>query len=157
MIRKTLVAGVVAGALVLPAGASAETSTFSVAKWGALNVVSSVVFTRTGVDMMGGWFHTQQPCSLERRLRVWVTFTRTRPNGSHGATVFDSVTRRVMNCAEGGPNLGFHFRAADFSRGLACPDGRWKPGRYDFQTRTRHLASGLLSVATLSVFKRAAC
>jgi hypothetical protein len=157
MIRKTLIGVVVAGALALPTAAAAETSTIAVAKRGSLNVLSSVVFTSKGVDMMGGWFNTNRSCLAERRLRVSVEFTRTRLNGSHAATVFDRVTGRVMNCAEGGPNFGFQFLASDFSRGLACPNGRWRPGRYDFKTRTRHLASGVVSVATLSLTRRTAC
>ena len=60
-----------------------------------------------------------------------------------------------MNCAEGGPNLGFHRTAA--SVGLACADGRWKPGRYDFVTRTKHIASGLVALGTLSWIRRGTC
>ena len=52
-----------------------------------------------------------------------------------------------MNCAEGGPNLGFHRTAA--SVGLACADGRWKPGRYSLSVKTTHVRSGLIAQASL--------
>lgn len=46
---------------------------------------------------------------------------------------------------------------SEFSAGMACPDGSWKPGRYDFLTRTRHVPSGVVAVATLSWTKSKAC
>ena len=60
-----------------------------------------------------------------------------------------------MNCAEGGPNVGFTFSPAEVD--MACPNGSWKPGRYDFLTRTRHVRSGVVAVATLSWTKKKAC
>ena len=37
------------------------------------------------------------------------------------------------------------------------PNGSWKPGRYDFLTRTRHVRSGVVAVATLGWTKKKAC
>jgi hypothetical protein len=114
-----------------------------------------VLLTRGAVDMMGGWLNDSRPCTAERRLRVVARIYRTRGNST--SVTRDSVTRRVMNCAEGGPNLGFQFDAETTEPRLACPDGTWRPGRYDFVTRTKHLASGLVSVASLSWTKRKRC
>jgi hypothetical protein len=150
MSRKVFTALVVVGALALPATAGAEISTFSEAKLGELRVLSSVLLTRGAVDMMGGWLNEARPCTAERRLRVVARIYRTRGNAT--SVTGDNVTRRMMNCAEGGPNLGFQFDAR-----FACPDGSWKPGRYEFVTRTRHLASGLVSVASLGWTKRKPC
>jgi hypothetical protein len=157
MIRRTLIAVVVAGALGLPTGAAAEPSTLAVAKLGKLKVLSSVIFKRKSVEMRGGWRNDNQPCSTERRLFVRATIKRKslNPAGGSGASFF-RVTRSVMNCAEGGPNLGFRLVPSDGVQ-TACPDGRWKRGHYRFTTLTRHRASGLTSVATLRLTRRRAC
>jgi hypothetical protein len=52
MIRKTLIAVVVAGALGVPTGAAAETSKLEVAKRGTLKVLSSVIVKHKAVEMM---------------------------------------------------------------------------------------------------------
>ncbi len=153
MNRKIVIATVVAGALVLPATAAAETSAFAEAKRGNLHVLSSVIRTRSAVDLMGGWFNTAQPCSTERRLRVAVEVRRS--TDSSGGVFGTSKTRKRMNCAEGGPNLGFQLSARQ--TGFACPNGRWRPGRYDFIIRTRHLASDVVAVASLGWVNRRAC
>lgn len=155
MSRKLFTALVVVGALALPGTAGAEIATFSEAKRGNLRVLSSVLLTRGAVEMMGGWLNTARPCTAERRLRVVARIYRTRGNSS--SVTGDRVTRRVMNCAEGGPNLGFQFDAETTEPRLACPNGSWRPGRYDFVIRTKHLASGLVSVASLSWTKRKRC
>jgi hypothetical protein len=153
MSRKALTTGVALVALALPAAAGAETSVFAEAKKGDLRVLSSVLLTRKAVDMMGGWLNESRPCTTERRLRVVVRIFRTR--GGTTSEFSRRVTAKRMNCAEGGPNLGFQFDASD--TGFACPNGAWRPGRYDFITRTRHLASGVVSVASLGWVKQAAC
>lgn len=153
MSRKAVAVAAAFGALALPTAAAAETSVFAEAKKGDLRVLSSVLLTRKAVDMMGGWLNESKPCTAERRLRVVVRIFRTRGNSS--AVTGNQITRKRMNCAEGGPNLGFQFDASD--TGFACPNGAWKPGRYDFVTRTRHLASGVVSVASLGWVKRRAC
>jgi hypothetical protein len=153
MSRKAVAVAAALGALALPTAAAAETSVFAEAKKGDLRVLSSVLLTRKAVDMMGGWLNESKPCATERRLRVVVRIFRTRGGSTNQFS--DRVTAKRMNCAEGGPNLGFQFDASD--TGFACPNGAWKPGRYDFVTRTRHLASGVVSVASLGWVKRGAC
>jgi hypothetical protein len=153
MSRKILTVGVALVALALPTAAAAETAVFAEAKQGKLRVLSSVLLTGRAVDMMGGWLHGGQPCTTERRLRVVVEIFRTRGGATTEFT--DRVTAKRMNCAEGGPNLGFQLSAAE--TGFDCPNGRWRPGRYDFVTRTKHLASGLISVASLGWVNREAC
>jgi hypothetical protein len=153
MSRKALITTVAVAALALPASAAAETTAFSEAKRGDLRVFSSVLLTNRAVDLMGGWLNEAQPGTTERRLRVTVRIFRTRGNST--AVFGDNVTAKRMNCAEGGPNLGFQYDASD--TGFACPGGAWKPGRYEFITRTRHLASDVLSVASLGWVKRGAC
>lgn len=153
MSRKAVIVAAVLGALALPTTAAAETSVFAEAKKGDLRVLSSVLLTNRAVDMMGGWLNESQPCTTERRLRVTVRIFRTR--GGSTAVFGDNVTAKRMNCAEGGPNLGFQFDASD--TGFACPNGTWRPGRYEFITRTRHLASDVLAVASLGWVDRTPC
>jgi hypothetical protein len=153
MSRKPLIVLAAVTALALPTAAAAETSAFAEAKEGNLRVFSSVLLTRKAVEMMGGWLNESQPCRAERRLRVRIEIFRTR--GGTTSEYTDRVTRRVTNCAEGGPNLGFQLDASDV--GFACPNGTWRPGRYDFLTRTKHLASGLNANASLLIFDRTPC
>lgn len=138
----------------VPGLASAEPSTFATARKGTLDVTSSVLVTSKAVDQFGGWTDESKPCTAFRVLRVTAEIFRTRPNGT-GQHRIRTRRRAMMNCAEGGPNLGLSRTAA--SVGLACPDGRWKPGRYDFVTRTKQLASGLVSLGSLSWVRRGTC
>lgn len=155
MSRTALTATVVLAALALPTAAAAETSAFSEARRGDLRVFSSVIVTRTAVDLMGGWLNDARPCTAERRLRVTGTIYRTRGNTT-GVTKY-KITRRRANCAEGGPNLGFQIEADETEPNFACANGSWKPGRYDFITKTKHLGSDVVSVASLSWVKRRTC
>ena len=95
--------------------------------------------------MMGGWVNERVSCTATRRLTVRILIDRVR--GSKTDRVRRKKTGRVTNCAEGGPNFGFTIRAADV--GMACPDGSWRPGRYDYVTDTRHHAIGLRTIGTL--------
>jgi hypothetical protein len=117
-------------------------------------VTSSVLVTSRAVDQFGGWTDESKPCTAFRVLRVTAEIFRTRPNGT-GQHRIRTKRHAMMNCAEGGPNLGFSRTAA--SVGLACADGRWKPGFYEFVTRTKHLASGLVSLASLGWNRRGTC
>ena len=74
---------------------------------------------------------TPLPCTTSRRLRVHAEIQRTAGNNGSGIGMSDAGP--VMNCAEGGPNFGFTLSPSD--AGMACPDGSWKRGRYDFLTR----------------------
>jgi hypothetical protein len=128
-----------------PAAAVADPNTFASAKRGSLMVSSSVLVANRSAEMMGGWVNEKVSCLAERRLTVRILIDRVR--GGNTDRVRRKKTGRVMNCAEGGPNFGFSIRAADV--GLACPDGSWKPGRYDYVTNTLHHASGLRTIGTL--------
>ena len=152
MRRMSLVIALVA-ALALSATASAEINSFAEARRGSLHVLSSVLVSGHSVDMRGGWFNTSLSCTASRRLHVHAQIQRTTGHSSEATG--NAKTRRVMNCAEGGPNVGFTFSPAD--AGMACPNGSWKRGRYDFLTRTRHVRSGVVAVATLGWTKKKAC
>ena len=153
MRRTSLVIAVVVAALALSATAGAGINSFAEARRGNLHVLSSVLLSGKSVDMRGGWFNTSLSCTASRRLRVHAQIQRTAGNSSVATGM--AKTRRVMNCAEGGPNVGFTLAPAD--AGMACPNGSWKPGRYDFLTRTRHVRGGVVAVATLSWTRRKAC
>jgi hypothetical protein len=153
---RRLTAVVVACACALAAGgtASAETSSLGVARAGSLTVSSFVIAFPRAVELRGGWNNDGVPCNQSRRLRVAVEIFYT-PFGATGRRIARVRTGIRMNCAEGGPNLGFSLRAD--GNGLACPDGTWKPGRYTFVTETRHLASGLRALADLSLEQPVPC
>jgi hypothetical protein len=138
-----------AAALLVTAPASAQTSTpgtFAISERGSLLVASSVLVERRVADMRGGWTDDRISCRASRTLKVSIEIHRTS-GGNPAGEVQRSKSGSVTNCAEGGPNFGFGIRAANV--GLACPNGAWRPGRYDFVTRTRHRKSGLRSTATL--------
>lgn len=59
------------------------------------------------------------------------------------------------NCAEGGPNFGYDLTAR--AAGMACPNGRWKPGYYSFVTTVRDRTSGLAAQASLHYEATRAC
>jgi hypothetical protein len=139
----TAVAG--ASLAIAPAAAVADPNTFASTKRGSLLVSSSVLVANRSVEMMGGWVNENVSCTADRRLTVRILIDRVR--GSKTDRVRRKKTGRVTNCAEGGPNFGFSLRAADV--GLACPDGSWKPGRYDFVTNTFHHASRVRTIGTL--------
>ena len=129
----------------IAAVAAGEPTTFGTARLGTLTVTASVVVTPRSVDMRGVWNDTKVPCTVSRRLRVRVLVDRV----ASGRTkrVVRSGTFRDPNCAEGGPNVGFTLAAR--AVGLACPDGRWKPGLYHFLTRAKEPKRGLEALASL--------
>ena len=131
--------------LVIAALGSAEPTTFATARLGTLTVTASVVVGPKTVDMRGVWNDTKVPCTVSRRLRVRVLIDRV----ASGKTkrVVRSGTFRDSNCAEGGPNVGFTISAR--AVGLACPNGRWKPGLYHFLTRAKEPKRGLEASASL--------
>jgi len=148
-------AAVLALAAAAPAGAAAEPPTsFGITRIGSFNLISSVLIAPKTVDMRGGWTDDSMPCTTWRTLRVQMLVQYTPASGAA------KIVRRkreapVQNCAEGGPNLGRTLRATRL--GLACPDGTWKPGRYDFVTNTRHLARKVNAIATLGWFNDDPC
>lgn len=139
----------VAAALLVTAPAPAQTSspgTFAIAERGSLVVASSILVDRRGADMRGGWTNDRISCRASHRLTVRIEIFRTA-NGQAAGEVRRRRTGRVANCAEGGPNFGFGIRAAGV--GLACPNRAWRPGRYDFVTRTRDRTGRLRATATV--------
>jgi hypothetical protein len=129
----------------IAAVASGEPATFGTARLGTLTVTASVVVSPKSADMRGVWNDTKVPCTVSRRLRVRVLVDRV----ASGKTkrVVRSGTFRDPNCAEGGPNVGFTISAR--AAGLACPNGRWKPGLYHFLTRAKEPKRGLEASASL--------
>ena len=149
MRRLSLLLVPAAAALLVTTPASAQTSTpgtFAISDRGSLQVASSVLVQRRVADMRGGWTDDQVSCSAKRTLKVSIQIHRTA-GGNPAGDVARSKSGPVTNCAEGGPNFGFTIQAA--AVGLACPNRAWRPGRYDFVTRTRHRRTGLRTTATL--------
>ena len=95
--------------------------------------------------MRAVWNDTKVPCTVSRRLRVRVLVDRVAAGKT--TRVIRSGTFRDPNCAEGGPNVGFTLKAR--SIGLACPNGRWKPGLYHFLTRAKEPKRRLEASASL--------
>ena len=153
MRRPALVIALLVAALAFSATAGAAPATFGQASKGNLHVISSILWANRSVDMRGGWFNDSVSCLANRRLHVDIEIQRTR--GSSGSGFAREKTGLVMNCAEGGPNFGFTISPTD--AGMACPNGSWRPGRYDLLTRTRHVRTGLTALATLSLIRRQAC
>jgi len=124
------------------------------AKKGTLHATDLVNLNAKSVAMLGGWRNAAVPCSSHRRLRISVLVHRTGPGGT-GTTVRRSRTGVIQNCAEGGPNFGFELTAD--SLGMACPDGAWRPGRYDFVIHTDVALAKLRATAALTWPNRVAC
>lgn len=155
--RILLVAAGVAAAATLaaatPAAAEIDPGTFAVARDGQLIVVSSVLVGPRTVEMMGGWNDDALACDRWRRLDVEILIDRVRAGRTQRVERSKSEARR--NCAEGGPNLGFVLRAR--SLGMACADGTWRPGHYDFVTNTFHRARRLRAIASLFFTRTEPC
>ena len=142
--RQFTLAGLVS--LLLVAGsakAAGEPEVFAAARIGNLDVVSSVLVSAQTVDMRGVWVDDTRPCSEKRLLDVkaQIDFVPT------GKRVIRKGTFKTANCAEGGPNMGFTLTASAI--GLACPNGRWKPGRYSFVTTSLDHRKRLRAVASV--------
>jgi hypothetical protein len=137
----------VAGAAlaIAPAAAVADPNTFASAQRGKLLVSSSALVTNRNAEMMGGWTNENVACNVDRRLTVRILIDRVR--GGNTDRFSRKKTGRVTNCAEGGPNFGFTISAR--AAGMACPDGTWKPGLYDYVTNTFHHSSRLRAIGTL--------
>jgi hypothetical protein len=149
----TIVCGAAALAAASPASAVVAPGTFATARDAQLIVVSSAIVGPRTVEMMGGWNDDALPCHQFRRLDVEILIDRVRAGQTQRRTRVKSQARR--NCAEGGPNLGFVLRAS--SLGMACADGTWRPGQYDFVTDTFHRARQLRSIASLFFTRTERC
>jgi hypothetical protein len=129
----------------LAAVGGGEPTAFGSARLGSLTVTASVLVGSKAVDMRAVWNDTKVPCTVSRPLRVRVLVDRVA--GGKTKRVRRAGTFRDTNCAEGGPNVGFTLKAR--AVGLACPNGRWKPGLYHFLTRAREPKRQLEATASL--------
>jgi hypothetical protein len=133
-------------ALAAPAVAADQPAAYGMAQRGSLKVVSSVLVSPTGGEMKGVWLDGKKGCLDRRTLRVAIHIDLVSPAGKT-TRVKRSRTGYVDNCAEGGPNFGFDL--APRALGMGCANGRWRPGRYSLNTKTTHVASGLIAQASL--------
>ena len=153
--RRTIGALVAAAALAAPAATAAnEPAAYGTATRSTLNVVSGVLVAAKSVDLRGVWLDETKPCTQTRTLRVSIEVFYSSSSGATKRTKL-AKSGAVGNCAEGGPNFGYTFKAA--ARGYACASGAWKPGNYSFVTKTRDTTSGLVASASLSWTKRGSC
>ena len=137
----------IAAAAVASAALAADLpSATAVTEKGSLKVVSRALLAPKSAELMGVWLDPRRPCTEQRRLRVSVLVDRVR--GSATTRRSRSKSGPVANCAEGGPNFGFTVTPSGL--GMACPSGRWTPGRYVFVVRTFDPVSQLRAVATLT-------
>jgi len=132
--------------LAAPALAADEPSAFGMAQRGSFKLVSSVLLSPKGGEMKGVWLDGKAGCLDRRTLRVSIQVDLV---SSAGKTTRIKRSRRgaVDNCAEGGPNFGFDLTPKPY--GMACANGRWKPGHYSLTTKTTDVRSGLIAQASL--------
>ena len=150
------VVAVLAGLVPAPLAAAEEPTAFATAKRGSLRVTSGVLLTARDVDMRGVWVDETVSCRTHRRLTVSIEIDFVSPARPDRIVRFRRTGRFLgPNCAEGGPNVGFTItpRQARF----ACPNGRWKPGRYTFSTSTKEPTTRLEANATLFWQKPGRC
>jgi hypothetical protein len=155
MVWKTTLATLAAAvALCAPAAAAFEPTAYATAKNGTFTVVSGVLVLPKATELNGVWLDDTLGCTEQRTLRVAVEVFY---SSATGATKRKRLSRTgsVANCAEGGPNFGFLFRAQRY--GFACANGAWKPGSYSLATTTTDLAGGLSASASLVWQKTGAC
>lgn len=137
------------------AQAAGEPNVISDARLGTLHVTSAVYVSRTSVDLRGVWQDSKVPCSVNRRLRVKGAIDYIPSGGRPQRPFVRTRTFLDVNCAEGGPNVGFTVTAKQL--GLACPSGTWKPARYNFLTRTTEPTKKLSATASVNWAKTPRC
>lgn len=123
-----------------------EPAAFGIAERGTLKVVSVVRVAPRGGEMKGVWLDDDAGCLDRRTLRVSIQIDLVSLAGKT-TRVRRSRQGTVDNCAEGGPNFGYDLNPKAY--GMACANGRWKPGRYAMTTKTTHVRSGLAAQASL--------
>ncbi len=144
---RTLVALFVLGLAVSAATAADQPSAYGMAQRGSLKVVSNVLLSPTGGEMKGVWLDGKKGCLDRRTLRVAIQIDLVSPAGKT-TRAKRSRTGFVDNCAEGGPNFGYDLSPRALGMGCA-KNRRWRPGRYSMNTKTTHVASGLIAQASL--------
>jgi hypothetical protein len=122
-----------------------DTAAYGEARLGSLRVLAGVRVTTREVDLRGGWLDAGVPCTTQRRLRQSVVVEG--PPATAHRRVTRTGTFLAPNCGEGGPSVGYTLTARRL--GLACADGRWKPGRYSFLTTTSEPTRRLQASASL--------
>ena len=132
--------------LAAPALAADDPSAYAMAQRGRLRVVSNVLLSPMGGEMKGVWLDGKRGCLDTRPLRVSIQIDLVTATGKT-TRIKRSRQGLVDNCAEGGPNFGFDLTPRTYR--MACPNGRWKPGRYSLTTKTTHVRSGLVAQASL--------
>lgn len=141
---------VVAAIGLLATGAAAfaigEPIAYGEAELGTFRVVAGVVVDEKLVELKGTWFDDKVPCTAKRKLKVSVALTYAPPSGPAKSTK-RSGTFSSTNCAEGGPNAGFTLKPSSVK--AHCPDGKWKPGQYAFNTDVTDTAKKLTAHASL--------
>lgn len=154
MMKRLTATATAALAAAATAGAAGEPSVLADAQIRDLHVTSGILVSAKSVDLRGVWLNEHVACSTTRKLRVRVEVNRIPASGAPLRRVRQG-TFTVGNCAEGGPNTGFTLSAS--SLGFACPNGTWKPARYDFVTSTIQIRTGLRALADLSWNKPGGC
>lgn len=135
-----------AGAL----GAIEPPTTIGSARLGSLTVTSAAYVSATSVELTGVWNDPKVSCLANRRLRVRAVVDYIPASGKPRRVERNGVFKSA-NCAEGGPNVGFTLTARKLS--LACPNGTWKPARYNFLTQTTEPRRGLEATASMNWLK----
>jgi hypothetical protein len=133
-------------AFAAPAFAADDPSAFGIAQQGSFKLVSNVLLSPTGGEMKGVWLDGKRGCRDTRTLRVSIQIDLVSAAGKT-MRIRRSRQAAVDNCAEGGPNFGFDLTPKRY--GMACRNGRWKPGRYALTTRTTDVRTGLMAQASL--------
>jgi hypothetical protein len=122
-------------------------SALGVAKHGPLRAHDVILLGAKDVTLLGGWENPAVPCAESRLIDVDVLVQRTAPSGG-GRFVRRNKSGVTMNCAEGGPNFGFTLSATGLR--MACPDGSWARGRYDFVIHTLVRSGTLRATASMT-------
>ena len=131
-------------------GAIEPPTTLGVAHLGSLTVTSGAFVSPKSVELMGVWNDPKVSCLTNRKLRVRAAVDFIPAGGNPRRAVRTGVFTSP-NCAEGGPNVGFTLTARKL--GFACPNGTWKPARYNFLTQTTELKRGLKATASMNWLK----
>jgi hypothetical protein len=142
---RTLLA-VLALAAAAPAIAADLPEATGMAQRGSLKVVSRVLLRPAGGEMKGVWLDGKATCLTKRTLRVSIQIDLVSAAGKT-TRITRARSGSIDNCAEGGPNFGFDLKPRAY--GMACANGRWKPGRYSMTIKTTHVRSGLIAQASL--------
>jgi hypothetical protein len=142
--------------LLLATGAQGadEPVAFASAHIGTLSVTSGIFVEPKAVGLRGVWQDTALPCTVNRRLWVHAVVDFV-PAGRRGRAVARTAFFKDANCAEGGPNVGFQLSAKTV--GFACPNGTWRPARYNFLTQATEPKRHLTATASLIWIKRGRC